>query len=159
MGLKAVGGAAAQGGSDGRDVVGGGCTPLSARVTATNNHLRSIHGGCIGQVHTVLTCSFFSRYLSRILTDDHASPSTPRDPSITDRSTGFVRPFARGILYGIVPRIECVGPRWLIAFLRVRSANARLVTSKYSCGGTRRGRSLVSPMIRRLIRGQVTQVF
>lgn len=37
-GLKAVvRGAAVQGGSDGRDVVGGGCTPLSARVPATNN--------------------------------------------------------------------------------------------------------------------------
>lgn len=52
-GLKAVGGAAAQGGSDGRDVVGGGCTPLLARATATNNHPWSIHGGCIRQVHGV----------------------------------------------------------------------------------------------------------
>lgn len=49
-GLKAVEGAAARGGSDGRDVVGGGCTPLSARATATNNHPWSIHGGFIRQV-------------------------------------------------------------------------------------------------------------
>lgn len=52
-GLKTVGGAAAQDGSDGRDVVGGGCTPLSARATATNNHPWSIHGGFIRQVHRV----------------------------------------------------------------------------------------------------------
>lgn len=59
-GLKAVGGAAARGGSDGRDVDGGGCTPLSARATATKNHPWSIHGGFIRQVHRVypvhITC-------------------------------------------------------------------------------------------------------
>lgn len=55
-GLKAVEGAAARGGSDGRDVVGGGCTPLSARATATNNHPWSIHGGFIRQVPTVFIC-------------------------------------------------------------------------------------------------------
>lgn len=58
-GLKAVGGAAARGGSDGRDVVGGGCTPLSARATATNNHPWSIHGGFIRQVHRVLLFILF----------------------------------------------------------------------------------------------------
>lgn len=48
---KAVGGAAAhRGGSDGRDVVGGGCTPLLARAPATNDHPWSIHGGFIRQV-------------------------------------------------------------------------------------------------------------
>lgn len=56
-GLKAVEGAAARGGSDGRDVVGGGCTPLSARATATNNHPWSIHGGFIRQVPTVFISS------------------------------------------------------------------------------------------------------
>lgn len=48
---KAVGGAAAhRDGSDGRDVVGGGCTPLLARAPATNDHPWSIHGGFIRQV-------------------------------------------------------------------------------------------------------------
>lgn len=48
---KAVGGAAAhRGGSDGRDVVGGGCMPLLARAPATNDHPWSIHGGFICQV-------------------------------------------------------------------------------------------------------------
>lgn len=48
---NAVGGAAAQrGGSDGRDVVGGGCMPLLARAPATNDHPWSIHGGFIRQV-------------------------------------------------------------------------------------------------------------
>ncbi|KAF7399769.1 hypothetical protein HZH68_008361 [Vespula germanica] len=43
-------GATVQGGSDGRDVVGGGCTPLSARVPATNDQPWSIHGGFIRQI-------------------------------------------------------------------------------------------------------------
>lgn len=48
---KAVGGAAAhRGGSDGRDVVGGGCMPLLVRAPATNDHPWSIHGGFIRQV-------------------------------------------------------------------------------------------------------------
>lgn len=48
---KAVGGAAAHRvGSDGRDVVGGGCMPLLARAPATNDHPWSIHGGFIRQV-------------------------------------------------------------------------------------------------------------
>lgn len=47
---KAVGGAAAHRGSDGRDVVGEGCTPLLARAPATNDHPWSIHGGFIRQV-------------------------------------------------------------------------------------------------------------
>lgn len=48
---KAVGGATAhRGGSDGRDVVGGGCMPLLARAPATNDHPWSIHGGFIRQV-------------------------------------------------------------------------------------------------------------
>lgn len=48
---QSVGGAAAhRGGSDGRDVVGGGCTPLLARAPATNGHPWSIHGGYIRQV-------------------------------------------------------------------------------------------------------------
>lgn len=61
-GLKAeaVEGAAARGGSDGRDVVGGGCTPLSARATATNNHPWSTHGGFIRQVQPVFILSSHS---------------------------------------------------------------------------------------------------
>lgn len=48
---QSVGGAAAhRGGSDGRDVVGGGCTPLLAKAPATNDHPWSIHGGFIRQV-------------------------------------------------------------------------------------------------------------
>nr|KAF7423821.1 hypothetical protein H0235_009104 [Vespula pensylvanica] len=62
-GLKAVvRGATVQGGSDGRDVVGGGCTPLSARVPATNDQPWSIHGGFIRQVerntNNVFTCFY-----------------------------------------------------------------------------------------------------
>lgn len=37
-------------GSDGRDVVGGGCTPLLVRAPATNDHPWSIHGGFTRQV-------------------------------------------------------------------------------------------------------------
>lgn len=60
---KAVGGAAAhRGGSDGRDVVGGGCTPLLARAPATNDHPWSIHGGFIRQVRPTSCCCYCCRY-------------------------------------------------------------------------------------------------
>lgn len=60
---KAVGGAAAhRGGSDGRDVVGGGCTPLLARAPATNDHPWSIHGGFIHQVRPTSCCCYYCRY-------------------------------------------------------------------------------------------------
>lgn len=43
-------------GSDGRDVVRGGCTPLLARAPATNDHPWSIHGGFIRQVRPTPSC-------------------------------------------------------------------------------------------------------
>lgn len=43
-------------GSDGRDVVGGGCTPLLARAPATNDHPWSVHGGFIRQVRPTPNC-------------------------------------------------------------------------------------------------------
>lgn len=53
---KAVGGAVAHhGGSDGRDVVGGGCTPLLARAPATNDRPWLIHGGFTRQVQPTPT--------------------------------------------------------------------------------------------------------
>lgn len=60
---KAVGGAAAhRGGSDGRDVVGGGCMPLLVRAPATNDHPWSIHGGFIRQVRPTSCCCYYCRY-------------------------------------------------------------------------------------------------
>lgn len=60
---KAVGGAAAhRGGSDGRDVVGGGCMPLLVRAQATNDHPWSIHGGFIRQVRSTSCCCYCFRY-------------------------------------------------------------------------------------------------
>lgn len=47
-------GGATRGGSDGRDVVEGGCTPLLA-APATNNYPWSIHGGSIRQVYIHLS--------------------------------------------------------------------------------------------------------
>lgn len=42
--------------SDGRDVVGGGCTPLLARAPATNDYPWSIHGGFTRQVRPTPSC-------------------------------------------------------------------------------------------------------
>lgn len=72
-GLEAVGGAAARGGSDGRDVDGGGCTPLSARATATKNHPWSIHGGFIRQVHRVYLVHITCRFVRSLFLDDAIS--------------------------------------------------------------------------------------
>lgn len=64
--VQGCGAATIQGGSDGRDVVGGGCMPLLATDLAIINHPWSIHGGFILQVsfqHLQLYISHFSKQI------------------------------------------------------------------------------------------------
>lgn len=92
---KAVGGAAAhRGDSDGRDVVGGGCTPLLARAPATNDHPWSIHGGFIRQVRPtscrLLLLSLLCRASSTCRVID-VKRQRFRVPVCFDRDSGSMR--------------------------------------------------------------------
>lgn len=115
---KAVGGAAAhRGGSDGRDVVGGGCMPLLVRAPATNDHPWSIHGGFIRQVRPTSCCCYYCRYCVVV------------SPPVASASMGF-----DGYLFVL---IATLGDRCVGRGARLRGVALNL---KHSGGATRRRR-------------------